>query len=190
MDSLIESTQIVRDPSQTLWTPARNVVLIAAAAAYAEAEGAELITWGANQSETAYPDNTMEFADRFSYMLEMGCLKPAKVTAPLYHLDKPEMVLWTYRHGYEKVYLHTWSCDRGIPNPVLTEDRKYIPCGECGCCMNRRLAFMIAHNSNEFVVDTQTYNNPDYFKNKFLPDLLKRCTPDMWMHKYLKLIGG
>lgn len=177
MNSLYESTNI-GCIENGLWTPARNVVLLSCAAAHAEAEGAEVITWGANQSETAYPDNTMEFADRFSHMLKMGCLKPPIVIAPLYHLDKVELLLWGEEKGYGHVYSWTWSCD----------DFKGLPCGECGCCCNRRFAFMMANKKNRDIVDTQEYVNPTYFYNTYLPDLRESCTEGMWMYKYLHLI--
>uniref|UniRef100_A0A6M3KXG6 7-cyano-7-deazaguanine synthase n=1 Tax=viral metagenome TaxID=1070528 RepID=A0A6M3KXG6_9ZZZZ len=180
-DSLYESTYIKKPgqegvPEVGLWTPARNVVLLACAAAYAERFGAEAITWGANQSETAYPDNTIEFADRFSDMLELGCLKPPQVISPLYNLDKVEILLWGFSAGFRWVYDYTWSCDAGYE----------YPCGSCGCCCNRRFAFQEANKKNEQVVDRQIYINQHYFTDIYLEDLKKKCTPQMWMHRYLK----
>lgn len=181
MDSLIESTDIEKWGEPGLWTPARNVVLLACASALAERNGAEVITWGANQSETAYPDNTIDFAHRFTHMLELGCLKPPKVTAPLYDLDKPELLKWGYQRGYGWVYEHTWSCDdaKGL----------VVQCGVCGCCMNRRFAYFVLKNKfNMPMPDLKDYSNPTYFKETYLSDLKARCTPNMWMYKYLDLI--
>lgn len=184
MDSLIESTDIESWETEGLWTPARNVVLLSCAAALAERIGATALTWGANQSETAYPDNTMEFGDRFTYMLEMGCLKPMKVSAPLYELDKPEILKWGHDRGYGWVYDHTWSCD-----DAQHLEQRYVQCGVCGCCMNRRFAFLVANKKlGENIVDKKEYLDPNYFHEVYLGDLKARCTPNMWMHKYLDLI--
>jgi len=178
MDSLEESTNIKKS-EEGLWVPGRNVVLLACAAAVGEAKGAKYITWGANASETAYPDNTMEFADRFTAMLEYGCLKPLKCFAPLYDKDKVEILKWGYDNGYGWVYNHTWSCDDG----------KIDACGMCGCCCNRRFAFYVLEKKYPGKYpDGQKYVNPDYFKNVYLKDLKKKCTKDMWMYKYLELV--
>jgi 7-cyano-7-deazaguanine synthase len=176
MDSLEESTFIKDRHEPGLWTPGRNVVLLAQAAAYAESVKAKYITWGANQSETAYPDNTLAFAKVFSEMLQWGCLDPPEVIAPLYHLDKVGLLEWGYDNGYGNIYAYTWSCDLGKP----------LPCGTCGCCCNRQFAFHIANKRNPEIIDEREYINPGYFEGVYLDDVLDRCTKEMWMFKYLE----
>jgi 7-cyano-7-deazaguanine synthase len=175
MDSMRESKGIVSWEKEGLWTPARNVVLLATAAAHAERFGAEFITFGANQSETAYPDNTIEFADAFSEMLMFGCLKPPKVIVPLYELDKVQLLKWGYDNGYGHLYAYTWSCDNGFKHP----------CGVCGCCCNRRLAYWLLNKIEHKVYeDKRKYMDDSYFEKRFLPDMLKDKGKGFWWEKY------
>jgi 7-cyano-7-deazaguanine synthase len=175
MDSMRESKGITTWDEEGLWTPARNVVLLAVASAYAERHGAEGITFGANASETAYPDNTIEFANSFSAMLKYGCLKPPRVVVPLYEYDKVQLLKWGYDNNYGEVYDHTWSCDNG----------EALPCGVCGCCCNRRLAFHILNKIADYdYKDGRKYMDEDYFEKVFMPDLFKQGTKDFWWSKY------
>jgi len=183
MESLIESTYITKRDEPGLWTPGRNVVLLACAAAYGEWWGAEVMTWGANQSETAYPDNTIEFAERFTHMLEYGLLTPLKVTAPLYNLDKIEILKWGHDNGYHWVYEHTWSCDLGLED----DKGRWTPCGSCGCCCNRQFAFFMAEHFWG-IKDNRRYHDEEYFKVQYLPDLAVKCTKDMWMYNYIQYV--
>jgi len=178
---LITSEELEKQKAgRGLWTPARNVVLLACAASLAERYGFDCLTWGANQSETAYPDNTMEFAVRFQHMLEYGCLRKITMFAPLYDLDKVEILRWGYEHGYGEIFRHTWSCDLGF---------EYM-CGECGCCMNRRLSYFILNEmqielDGKLYHDLQKYENNKYFKDVFLHDIQdETITKKMWFDKY------
>jgi len=162
-----------------VWVPSRNVVFLAVASMVAEANGMDLITWGANQSEIAYPDNTLEFGKRFEHMLELGSMKKIKVDAPLYHLDKPHLLKWGFDHGYGEIYRFTWSCDDGQEKP----------CGRCGCCMNRRFSFKVLEKLYPGKYrDEQSYMDEDYFEKEYLPHLLKNCRKESWKYKYLELI--
>lgn len=184
LDSLQESLFIAEGAKEKhkegkgLWTPARNVVLLSAGAAVAERYGYDMLTIGANQSETAYPDNRMEFLNRFEHMLEYGSLKRIQVGAPLYHLDKVGILEWSAEHGYGDIYNYTWSCDLG----------KEHQCGECGCCMNRRLAFYILSQKKPGLLqDRQPYVNEEYFQKVFLPAVREYAVVEkMWFGKYCK----
>lgn len=184
LDSLRESLFIAEGAKEKhkegkgLWTPARNVVLLSAAAAVAERYGYDMLTIGANQSETAYPDNRMEFLNRFEHMLEYGSLKRIQVGAPLYHLDKVGILEWSAKHGYGEIYEYTWSCDLG----------KSYQCGECGCCMNRRLAFYILSKLRPgLLADGQEYVNEEYFQETFLPAIREHGLVErFWFGKYRK----
>jgi len=183
-ESLRESLHITKGflkkqkEGKGLWTPARNLVLLASASAIAERYGFDLLTWGANQSETAYPDNTMEFAKRFERVLEYGCLRRIRIDAPLYNMDKVEILKWGFAHHFGGVYTYTWSCDLGF----------YNPCGQCGCCMNRRLAFYIIKlmEPETSCIDRQDYIDEKYFWVNFLPKISenKRKIRGMWFEKY------
>lgn len=186
LDSLQESLFIAEGAlakhkeGEGLWTPARNVVLLAAASAVAERYGYNMLTIGANQSETAYPDNRMEFLRRFEHMLKYGSLKKIQVGAPLYHLDKVGILDWSAKHGYEEIYNYTWSCD--------LDPGGWNQCGECGCCMNRRIAFHILSKKHPGLLhDAQEYVNEEYFYDTFLPAVKEsKVTEKLWFGKYRK----
>jgi len=185
IESLRESNLITKDyrkkqhKGKGLWTPARNVILLASASVYAERYGFDMLTLGANQSETAYPDNRLEFLKRFEYMLEYGTLRDIEVSAPLYEMDKVDLVEWEWKNGYSKILAHTWSCDLG----------EVYQCGECGCCMNRRLAFYIAKQRVPGIEDNQRYENENYFREVYLPAIRKPgAMKGMWFEKYSELI--
>jgi len=180
MDSLSESFDIASNlDNPGLWTPARNVVLLSVASALADRIHATKITLGANQSETAYRDNTMDFLKTFELMDRFGTLVMPEVDAPLFELDKAQLLKWGIENGFYEVFKHTWSCDEG----------KEHMCGECGCCNNRRLAFFILNNVYGIPEkDNQIYVNPDYFEETFLPETIEKFISGMWYGKYLDTI--
>jgi len=166
------------DTLKQLFVPARNVVFLSIAAAFAEAMGASIITLGGNQSELAYSDNSHEFFYRFSNMLQYGCYRSIpKVVSPIYDLDKVELVKWGYDHGFGQVYDHTYSCDAGtIP-----------PCGVCGCCRNRRVTFLVLDRLHG-IKDGQSYQDERWFHEKFLPHYTNQRGKAIWFDKYLDVI--
>lgn len=114
------------------WVPARNLVMMSMAIAFAEANGYGAVALGNNLEEAgAYPDNeeqlTILMDSLAPYAVQNGV--PMRVLSPLGHLMKHEIV----KVGLElnAPFEHTWSCYRG-------EDRH---CGECGPCFMRRTAF-------------------------------------------------
>lgn len=114
------------------WVPARNLGMIAVAAAVADARGHTEIVLGTNLEEGgAYPDNTQEFIATMSAAADLGTLVRPRVLAPVGDLVKHRIV----RLGQElEAPLDvTWSCYRG-------EARH---CGDCGPCFMRRTAFEI-----------------------------------------------
>lgn len=116
-----------------VWVPARNMVFLSIGAAFAENYGCELITTGFDREEAAtFPDNTVEFIDRFNRVLEYGTLSMSVVFAPLKDMDKKDIV----RRGIE---IHaplelSWSC-------YLSGEK---PCGACESCVRRERAFRLA----------------------------------------------
>lgn len=116
------------------WVPARNLVMLSLATAYAEAKGFETIILGNNLEEAgAYPDNEPEFIRRFNEMLPfaVGDGKQVRVLMPVGNLMKHEIVALGHELGAP---LHlTWSCYRA--------GEKH--CGTCGPCYMRRTAFRI-----------------------------------------------
>lgn len=116
------------------WVPARNLVMLALATAYAEAKGFDAIVLGNNLEEAgAYPDNEPEFIARFNDLLphSIGDGKKLRVHMPVGNLMKHEIVALGIQLGAP---LHlTWSCYRSGP----------LHCGTCGPCFMRRTAFEI-----------------------------------------------
>lgn len=124
------------------WVPARNLLLLSVATAYAEANGFETLVLGNNLEEAgAYPDNEPEFIDRFNDLLPfaVGDGKKLKVIMPVGNMMKHEIV----QLGLEvKAPMHlTWSCYRAGT----------VHCGTCGPCFMRRTAFQI--NNTPEVID-------------------------------------
>lgn len=116
------------------WVPARNLLMLATATAYAEAKGFGTLVLGNNLEEAgAYPDNEPEFINRFNEMLPfaVGDGKKVRVVMPVGNMMKHEIVAL----GRElRAPMHlTWSCYRN-------GDKH---CGTCGPCFMRRTAFKI-----------------------------------------------
>lgn len=116
------------------WVPARNLLLLSVATAYAEANGFDTIVLGNNLEEAgAYPDNEPEFIDRFNDLLPfaVGDGKQVKVIMPVGDKMKHEIVKLGNEIGapLDK----TWSCYKGGMQH----------CGACGPCFMRRKAFEI-----------------------------------------------
>lgn len=124
------------------WVPARNLVMLSVATAFAEARGFEYIVLGNNLEEAgAYPDNEPEFIRRFNELLPfaVGDGKRVRVLMPVGDLMKHEIVALGHANGAP---LHlTWSCYKN----------GHKHCGKCGPCFMRRTAFDI--NNLEEVIE-------------------------------------
>lgn len=123
------------------WVPARNLVMLSIATAYAEANGFDVIVLGNNMEEAgAYPDNEPEFVEHFNDLLPfaIGANKKIGVLMPVGNLMKHEIVKLGHKIG-APMHL-TWSCYRS--------GKKH--CGKCGPCYMRRKAFEI-NNINETI---------------------------------------
>ena len=116
------------------WVPARNLLLLSVATAYAEAHGFDIIVLGNNLEEAgAYPDNEPEFISRFNDLLPfaVGDGKQVRVIMPVGNLMKHEIV--ALGHKINAPLDKTWSCYRAGK----------LHCGTCGPCYMRRVAFEI-----------------------------------------------
>lgn len=123
------------------WVPARNLVMLSVATAYAEAKGFDFIVLGNNLEEAgAYPDNEPEFINRFNALLPfaVGDGKRVRVLMPVGNLMKHEIVALGLEQGAPLA--HTWSCYKNGD----------LHCGTCGPCMMRRTAFSI-NNAPEVI---------------------------------------
>ena len=143
------------------WVPARNLVFMSIATAFAEARGFDYIILGGNLEESgAYPDNELIFQRKFNEVLPYACNlnKHVEVLTPVANLMKHEIVKMGLELGTP---LHlAWSCYEGTETP----------CKKCGPCYMRRKGFKM-----NGVVDMQA----DDVDNEFW----KGC-------KKVKLING
>jgi len=127
------------------WVPARNLVMLSTAVAYAEAHNYGYIYLGTNLEEASvYPDNEEQFILDFNNLLYGAVQNGVKIEikTPLGGLMKHEIVLF----GLEcNAPFHlTWSCYKG--------GEKH--CGKCGPCFMRRTAF-----ERNGLVDPVEYEN-------------------------------
>lgn len=112
------------------YVPNRNMMLLAMAAAYAEARGATEVFYGAQaQDEYGYWDCTAEFVGRLNRALGLNRREPVTVHAPFVRLRKAESLRIGLDLGVD--YGRTWSCYRGGARA----------CGRCPTCVERLNAF-------------------------------------------------
>lgn len=125
------------------YVPARNVMLLAHAIAYAESWGAEEVWFGPNREDADfYPDCRRQFVAMMSSVAELGTKSKVRITAPHLERTKTEII----QRGIElqaPLWLTTSCAD--------SSGR----CGVCRGCMSRRKAF--AAIDNDRVRDVTTY---------------------------------
>lgn len=112
------------------YVPNRNMVLLAIAAAHAEATGCGEVLYGAQAHDRyGYWDCTPEFVDRLNAALALNRRGAVRVAAPFVQMRKSGIV----RIGAELgvAFADTWSCYRGGD----------APCGTCPTCVERAAAF-------------------------------------------------
>lgn len=118
------------------YVPGRNLVFLSLAAAYAEAEGASIIYFGANVVDySGYPDCRPEFIRAFEAAVAAGTKAGVegtalRVCAPLLDMTKADIIRAGARLGVP-LYL-THSCY----DPVGE-----LACGRCDSCVIRREGF-------------------------------------------------
>ncbi|QJI53370.1 QueC [Alteromonas phage vB_AcoS-R7M] len=123
------------------WVPARNLVMLAIATSYAEANGFDYIVLGNNLEEAgAYPDNEPEFIKRMNKVMPyaVGDGKRVEIIMPVGNLMKHEIVALGHTVGAPMDL--TWSCYKN----------GNLHCGKCGPCFMRKTAFKI--NGKEEVI--------------------------------------
>lgn len=122
-------------PTQAVWVPNRNGVLLNIAASLAEAYGGDAVWFGANLDEAnaGFPDNSEAFRQRITESLAYSTLTHVKVEAPLAQLTKADTVALAHKLGLP--FAHVWSC----------YEADALPCGLCASCQLLKGALAANH---------------------------------------------
>lgn len=129
-----EYTSIGKEIPAT-YVPARNLIFLSVAGAYAEVVDADAVFIGANAIDySGYPDCRPEFISEFQNVLALATKRGVegrtiRVEAPLLYFTKSQIVSLGKRLGVP--YEYTWSCYRG----------EELACGECDSCIIRLKGF-------------------------------------------------
>ncbi|HOK80809.1 MAG TPA: 7-cyano-7-deazaguanine synthase QueC [bacterium] len=117
------------------YVPARNIILLSLALAYAESIDADAIVIGVHSIDySGYPDCRPEFIAAFQNVADTGVKKSVEggkitIKTPLILMKKSEIVKLGNKLGLD--FSITWSCYRGTEKA----------CGECDSCKIRLAAF-------------------------------------------------
>lgn len=117
------------------YVPARNIIMLSYALAWAESMEIDTIYIGVNAIDySGYPDCRPEFLEAFERMAKLGTRsgverKPINIKYPLINMTKAEII----KHGSELgvPFNLTWSCYRGGSKA----------CGKCDSCRIRLKGF-------------------------------------------------
>lgn len=117
------------------YVPARNIIFLSFATAFAEDNNCNVIIIGTNQIDYSnYPDCTKEFLRAFERAINKGTKSsikgiPLRIVAPLENMTKADIIKTAVKL---KVPLGlTWSCYKGGKTP----------CGRCPSCRIRARGF-------------------------------------------------
>jgi len=131
-----------RESSKTslCWVPGRNLVMLSAAVAYAESKGIGYVFYGSNLEEEgpAWKDNDQAAVEAFDKAAYFGTLRGVKIHNVLGRLMKRDIIHLGTALGVPLD--KTCSCDE----PVWDSREGWQACGRCGCCHNRRHAYIQA----------------------------------------------
>jgi len=123
------------------YVPARNIVMLSMALAWAETLGANDIFIGVNAVDySGYPDCRPEFIAAFQAMARLATKagiegRPLSIHAPLIELSKAEIILQGVALGV----------DYGLTISCYQADDDERACGYCDACRLRRAGFVAAN---------------------------------------------
>ncbi len=118
---------------KTTVVPARNLVLLSLAAAWAIAEQCDTVAYAAHSGDHAiYPDCRNEFAEAAAKTIALADWHRVELERPFVDMNKAEIVQLGAACG-APMHL-SWSCYKGGERH----------CGRCGTCIERREAFFLA----------------------------------------------
>lgn len=118
---------------KTTVVPARNLILISIATAWAISEKCDSIAYAAHGGDHAiYPDCRPEFADALDKVVRISDWHKVVLERPFVNFNKTEIVRLGAKLGAPLDL--TWSCYNG----------GNVHCGRCSTCLERREAFRAA----------------------------------------------
>jgi len=135
-----KNREIIECEIPETYVPARNILFLSYALAYAESTGAQDIFIGANAVDySGYPDCRPEFFTAFKQMADIGTKAGTEgrgftIHTPLINLKKHEIIKAGMELGVD--YSLTHSCYDPLPDGTS--------CGECDSCFLRRKGFIEA----------------------------------------------
>ncbi|MBU6183028.1 MAG: 7-cyano-7-deazaguanine synthase QueC [Verrucomicrobia bacterium] len=113
--------------------PFRNGIMLSIAAGFAESKGADALAIAAHSGDHAiYPDCREGFMAAIADAIRLGTYAGIEVLRPFIAMDKARIAARGAELGVD--FSQTWSCYVGGE----------IHCGECGTCVERREAFLLA----------------------------------------------
>jgi 7-cyano-7-deazaguanine synthase len=129
------------------YVPARNMIFLSLAFAYAEAKKADAVFIGANAIDySGYPDCRPDFFNAFRKALAKGTKsgKKIRLETPLVRMTKAQIIKTGTKLGVP--YRLTWSCYRGGKRP----------CGRCDSCILRARGFRQAGMKDPLIHEKTT----------------------------------
>lgn len=140
--SLTSTMAVPKDQAETTkipstYVPARNLIFLSLASAFAETVGASKLVIGANVVDySGYPDCRPEFLDSFARTVDLGTKAGVEgagfeVVAPLLTLNKSEIISLGLSLGVD------YSMTRSCYDPAADG----TPCGHCDSCYFRTQGF-------------------------------------------------
>lgn len=113
--------------------PFRNGIMLSIAAGFAESKGATGLVIAAHAGDHAiYPDCRAAFMEAMGDAIRLGTYAEVELLRPFIAMNKAQIAARGAELGVD--FTQTWSCYLGGE----------IHCGECGTCVERREAFLLA----------------------------------------------
>ena len=113
--------------------PFRNGIMLSIAGGFAESTGAHGLVIAAHSGDHAiYPDCREDFLSAMADAIRLGTYARVEVMRPFVTMTKTEIAQRGRDLGVD--FSQTWSCYVGGE----------VQCGECGTCVERREAFLLA----------------------------------------------
>jgi len=149
-NALTDSRQkLSHDFSQSLVVPVRNAIFLTIGTAWAMSINAKVVAYGAHTGDILhYPDCRPAFVSAINEALNIaesdaiigGMRQEITMLSPaVMGLDKPALLKAGYKILGERIF-QTWSCYCA----GVRAGKRYLHCGRCESCINRKKAFTTA----------------------------------------------